>query len=116
MTSAMLAAVLISDEICGRRNPYEQLFSPQRIYPVASARNFVVDMGASLKGLSEGAIRLFSKTSPRCSHMGCALKWNPQEGTWECPCHGSRFEEDGSLVDNPAKKGIELKQKECQAE
>ena len=36
--------------------------------------------------------------------MGCALKWNPQEHTWDCPCHGSRFEQDGTLIDNPAKK------------
>ncbi len=106
MTSSMLAAMLISDEICGKKNPYHKLFSPQRIYPAASAKSFFIDMGESIKGLSEGTIRLFSKTSPRCSHMGCALKWNPQEKMWECPCHGSRFEENGSLIDNPAKKDV----------
>jgi len=35
-------------------------------------------------------------------HMGCALKWNKAEGSWDCPCHGSRFEEGGRLIDNPA--------------
>ena len=102
----MLAAMLISDEICGRKNPYRQLFSPQRIYPVAAAKNFFIDMGESIKGLSEGAMQIFSKETPRCSHMGCALQWNPQEKMWECPCHGSRFGEEGSLADNPAKYGI----------
>lgn len=106
MTSSMLAAMLISDEICGRKNPYRQLFSPQRIYPVAAAKNFFIDMGESIKGLSEGAMQIFSKETPRCSHMGCALQWNPQEKMWECPCHGSRFGEEGSLADNPAKYGI----------
>ena len=36
--------------------------------------------------------------------MGCMLKWNKAEHTWDCPCHGSRFDEDGGLIDNPAKR------------
>ena len=39
---------------------------------------------------------------PRCPHLGCALKYNPQEHSWDCPCHGSRFGEDGQLIDNPS--------------
>lgn len=34
--------------------------------------------------------------------MGCALKWNEVEHSWDCPCHGSRFGEDGTLFNNPA--------------
>ena len=36
--------------------------------------------------------------------MGCALKYNPQEHTWDCPCHGSRFDQTGDLLDNPANR------------
>ncbi len=42
--------------------------------------------------------------SARCPHMGCELAWNPDEKSWDCPCHGSRFDVDGKLLDNPAKK------------
>ncbi|MDE6922544.1 MAG: Rieske 2Fe-2S domain-containing protein, partial [Oscillospiraceae bacterium] len=35
-------------------------------------------------------------------HMGCALKYDPQEHSWDCPCHGSRFAGDGRLLDGPA--------------
>lgn len=42
------------------------------------------------------------KISARCPHMGCQLEWNPAERSWDCPCHGSRFDSDGRLIDNPA--------------
>lgn len=43
---------------------------------------------------------------PRCPHLGCQLVWNPEERTWDCPCHGSRFDWDGNLIDNPAQTGL----------
>lgn len=50
----------------------------------------------------EAVLNLLTPTVPRCPHMGCALKYNPQERSWDCPCHGSRFEEDGRLITGPA--------------
>lgn len=44
------------------------------------------------------------RISLRCPHMGCELLWNPDELSWDCPCHGSRFDYDGNLIDNPAQK------------
>ena len=45
-------------------------------------------------------------TSPRCAHLGCQLNWNPEERTWDCPCHGSRFDWDGNLMDGPAQTDL----------
>lgn len=42
----------------------------------------------------------------RCTHLGCELKWNPNELSWDCPCHGSRFDYKGFLIDNPAIKNL----------
>ncbi len=42
----------------------------------------------------------------KCPHLGCELSWNPDEKTWDCPCHGSRFDYRGNLIGNPAMKGI----------
>ena len=41
-----------------------------------------------------------------CPHLGCELEWNPEEKSWDCPCHGSRFDYKGKLLDGPAQKNI----------
>lgn len=40
--------------------------------------------------------------STKCPHLGCSLEWNKNELTWDCPCHGSRFDYKGNLISNPA--------------
>ena len=92
MTSAMVSAMILCDLIQGKPNPYQDLFSPSRtmLRPQLAVNAF------------EAVVNLLTPSAKRCPHMGCALKWNPWEHTWDCPCHGSRFTEDGRLIDNPA--------------
>ena len=92
MTSAMVAAKLLSEQVQGLVSPIAEVFNPSRsiLHPQLAINGF------------ESVTNLLRFTQKRCPHLGCALKWNPQERTWDCPCHGSRFEENGSLIDNPA--------------
>ena len=113
MTSSMVAAMLLTDMITGKRNPWESLFSPRRIRPEAARENFRRDMKESVRGLWTGLTRGKEKCRcgegefrARCTHMGCKLVWNPHEKTWECPCHGSRFDGAGRLLDGPAQKSL----------
>ena len=92
MTGSMVAANLLCDLALGRENAYAALFSPARSMLRPQLLVNALEAGASL----------LTPTRPRCSHMGCALKWNPQERSWDCACHGSRFGEDGRLLGNPA--------------
>lgn len=92
MSSAMVSASILTDMLLGRKNEYARLFSPSRsiLRPQLAANAL------------EAVVNLLTPSKKRCPHLGCALKWNSQERTWDCPCHGSRFTEDGKLIDNPA--------------
>lgn len=96
MTSAMAAADILTDQILGRENACAEVFSPSR---TMLRPQLAVNAGAA-------AVNLLTPTVPRCPHMGCALKWNRQERSWDCPCHGSRFGPDGGLLENPAAGGL----------
>lgn len=92
MTSSMVSAMLLSDLIMGKENPYAAVFNPSRnmIKP-----QLFINGGAA-------AVNLMTFSEKRCPHLGCALRWNKYEHSWDCPCHGSRFDGNGRLLDNPA--------------
>ncbi len=92
MTNAMVAADILCDLIRGKSTPYAAVFDPSRVMlrPQLAVNVF------------DSTVGLLTPTAPRCPHLGCALKYNRAEHTWDCPCHGSRFSEKGELIDNPA--------------
>ena len=99
MTSSMVAAQILTDMVQGKKNDCAEVFSPHRS---------ILKPQLLLNGL-ESTVNLLTPTTKRCPHLGCALKWNSAEHTWDCPCHGSRFEEDGKLIDNPATGNADIK-------
>jgi len=92
MSSSMVSALLLCDMILEKDNAYAELYSPSRS---------MMHPQLALNAL-ESTARLLTPSKHRCPHMGCALKWNRHERSWDCPCHGSRFDESGILLDNPS--------------
>ncbi|MGN0688908.1 MAG: FAD-dependent oxidoreductase, partial [Oscillospiraceae bacterium] len=92
MTGSMLSAMLLSDMVLGTENDYASVFSPSR--SILKPQLFVNGF--------EATTNLLTPSKKRCPHLGCALKWNANEHSWDCACHGSRFSEDGKVLDNPS--------------
>ena len=92
MTSSMVSAMLLSDMVIGKKPDWAEVFNPSRsmLKPQLALNAF------------EATVNLLTPTTKRCPHLGCALKWNSAEHSWDCPCHGSRFSKDGILLENPS--------------
>lgn len=98
MTGALASATLLRDIICGTDSRYAEVFTPSRA--IIKPQLFI--------NCAETAINLITPIPKRCTHLGCALKYNRHEHSWDCPCHGSRFDENGRVTENPAKKDLSL--------
>lgn len=99
MTSSMVSAMLLTDMILGKENEFAEIFYPGRRM---LRKQLFINAG-------ESVVNLLSFSKKRCPHLGCALKWNKAEHSWDCPCHGSRFHENGKLLDNPANRNAHWK-------
>ena len=134
MTNGTAAALVLSDQILGRDNPWSATLSATRVKPLASARELVLENANvgkrffldRLKGGSrspddlspgEGGVVTAAGervaayrdqagglhgVSPTCTHLWCQVVWNSAERSWDCPCHGSRFDPDGRVLQGPA--------------
>lgn len=98
MTNSMVAADVITHQVMGKTHPLTDVYRPDRS---VLHKQLLCNLGAT-------AADYLIPTAKRCPHMGCALKWNPHEHSWDCPCHGSRFDEEGNLLDTPAQKNADI--------
>lgn len=98
ITSSMVSAMLLSDMVVGKKPDWAEVFNPSRsiITPQLALNAF------------EATVNLLTPSTKRCPHLGCALKWNSAEHSWDCPCHGSRFSSDGILLENPSTGNIKI--------
>ena len=89
------AAAFVGDLVSGH------VHAPPSAASGYAAEGAIVDVGGRAAGLycSDGRMRAVSAV---CTHMGCMVGWNPVDRTWDCPCHGSRFAEDGRVIHGPA--------------
>ena len=137
LTKGTLAAMILTDTILGRSNPWADTYDASRLdlrrsfagLLTANARigaRFISDRlsartldsipkgeGAVVRnGLSQLAVHRDDQgqlhaLSARCTHLGCIVAWNTAERTWDCPCHGSRFDTDGRVFEGPATLDLE---------
>ena len=105
ITSANIAAKIITDKIFENSNEYEDIFESSRLGIIKNKE----EMMNMIKEAGEGIIleRIKGKPTPTCTHLGCKLSWNPLEEVWECSCHGSKFSKRGVVIEGPANKNLD---------
>lgn len=101
MTSAMAGAEILRDLILDKENQFAEIFSPNRSI---FAKQIMINGITAAKNLA-------APKTPRCTHLGCALVYNSAEHSWDCPCHGSRYDEQGNVIDSPTTKNINVPDK-----
>ncbi|SDH05190.1 Glycine/D-amino acid oxidase [Lentzea fradiae] len=69
----------------------------------------VVRDGAGKTGVYRDAEGTLHGVSLRCTHLGCLVRFNAAEHSWDCPCHGSRFDVDGTVLEGPATRPLQRK-------
>lgn len=139
MTNATIAGKIISDLIMDKSNKYESLFDPKRCINITKMINFSMDIMSNIKSFVGSKIIKNKSWYPdnvkfkqidgediaiyidqnkkehivyqKCPHMKCNLLFNVEEKTWDCPCHGSRFDLDGNCIEGPSNYNITYKKR-----
>lgn len=139
MTYGTLSAIILRDLLTGVEGKYADLFTPNRLKPVAGFTNFVSENAdvvkefvkglftkekiESLSNLAHGEGKVVSYDGEKlalykdeqgglhavrstCTHMACSVSWNVVEKSWDCPCHGARYDCDGKMLTGPASKDL----------
>ena len=121
LASSVLSGKILLDIIDNKDNKYHKLFNPKRVnigQILGSMSSIYKNMSGFIQGmkLQENVQSSGNKLSyngytvlKKCPHLGCHLLFNEVEETWDCPCHGSRFDIDGNCLSAPANKSIKLK-------
>jgi len=135
-----LSALMLSDAVMGRINPWTTLYDATRIKPLAQARDFLAEnvdfptrlvkdrfergeasspgeippgegrlirsQGGKVLAVSRDHTGRVHARSATCTHLGCHVHWNRAERSWDCPCHGSRFDMEGQVLNGPATRPL----------
>jgi Rieske Fe-S protein len=126
-----MAGILLTDMIMGRDNPWAELYKPTRISLRSAPTLIKHNVGAMLdfanyvmpqediEGIQPNEGRVIVRDGKRiasyrdadgmlhersavCTHLKCIVEWNSTEKSWDCPCHGSRFDPYGKVLNGPA--------------
>ena len=139
ITTSHIAAEIITDQILGQENEYEEIFKATRVEPVKNRKEVgnmvkesinslivrklevpqeeanqiqagegkIVEVNGQKIGIYKDEKGEVYKVNPICKHLGCELAWNNLEKTWDCPCHGSRYDYKGNLIYGPSVKNLD---------
>ncbi len=138
MTNSTVGGLILRDLIVKGESPWQEVYNPSRFNVASAVNFIVqnADVGvnfisgkvkpteedisvspgnavqADVEGHRAGVYKDYNNelhiVDTTCTHLGCEVQWNDAELSWDCPCHGSRFNVDGKIVEGPAMKALEV--------
>ena len=84
----------------------DRLLKRADVDSIAPGEGRIVGAGLGQRAVYRDEQGELQAMSARCTHLGCIVNWNSGEGTWDCPCHGSRFAPHGDVIMGPAVRGL----------
>ena len=138
MTNGIIAGKVLADIILNNKNKYIELFNPKRGFNLGKFINFPLVLGSNAYSYIKSKLKknkdwynsnvrfenrdgvgvaIYTDEEKKehivynlCPHMKCGLIFNEVEKTWDCPCHGSRFDVDGKCIEGPSNYNITYKE------
>ncbi|MBE0535981.1 MAG: FAD-dependent oxidoreductase [Phycisphaerae bacterium] len=141
LTMGTVCGNVLADQILQKENALSEIVAPDRVKPLASARQLsktlthavkhyvhdrvaryahsveeiepgtggVIKEHGNLYAVYKGPAGDIDVLSPVCRHMGCIVHWNNAEETWDCPCHGGRYDKHGNVIMGPPREPLQKK-------
>ena len=136
LTYAAIASTLLTKLILDKKSPYEELYDPRRksiksageyveensntaaqyadwfkasecdIKAISRTEGAIIRQGLTPKAVYKDEMGEVYCLSAVCPHLGGIVRWNNLEKSWDCPCHGSRFDAQGGVLNGPANRGL----------
>ena len=82
---------------------------PEDLKQIENDNGAIIEINGENIGIYKDPQGKIYAVKPNCTHLGCLLTWNNLDKTWDCPCHGSRFDYMGRNIYEPAIKDLEIK-------
>lgn len=121
LASSVLSGKVIASILLKEDNPYIDLFDPRRVnidQVIKGVKSIYQSINGFIKGYAytndkvqeKGKTYLYSNNQvlKKCPHLKCKLLFNEIEETWDCPCHGSRFDVTGKCISGPSNQDIKI--------